>query len=795
MKIFYTVPAKKLKKKPSTPMHPKGTSKWEQSILPLGNGTIGLSAFGDVQTEKIVLNCKTLWTGGPSPKRPHYVGGNLQKADVSGKTPADYFKEIRALFADGRSAEADKLCDKLVGEKDGYGAYQCFGTLRLHFQNGFLNGVSQYKRTLDLETGILDIETAFRSGKTQARQYFVSYPDKVAVLHLSENKPSLSFTLSYTADRNTDNLASTADGFTVQGALEDNGLLYCGDFKVETDGKLSVLSHGKVCVHNASYANIYLSLDTNYADNYPVYRTGETLEALTTRVGENVRRAKEKGYAALCSAHKADVSALMQRSQISLGGKENDMPTDKLLKAYQKGTLEQAQKRSLEELLYQYGKYLTVASSRETDVLPSNLQGIWNCTNQPIWASDFHLNINLQMNYWPTYMTNLVPCAKPLLRYVEALCAPGRVTAEAYTGVASSAGETNGFLFHTQNTPFGWTCPGWEFSWGWSPVAVAWILHSVYEYYEYTKDATLLQNEIYPMLKESADYFESLLMQKGDRLVFCPSFSPEHGPRTMGNTYENTLLWQLFKDTADAETALQLEETQIAHHRSLQEKLQPVEIGASGQIKEWYEEAELGKMGEKHHRHLSHLLGLYPCSLFQKFEHPDWNAAAKVSLCNRGDKSTGWAMGQRICAWARLGDGNRALSLIETLFQNGIYVNLLDFHPPFQIDGNFGYTAGVTEMLLQSHLDCIELLPALPTDWKEGFASGLLARGAFELSFSWAHHRLKALSVTANAGGTCCLYYAGAQLSVQGVESHYDELSRLCFQTEAGKTYTIELAN
>lgn len=791
MRIFYKIPARRLKKRPASPLNPPKTSKWEQSVLPLGNGTIGLSAYGDVRKERIVLNCKSLWTGGPSANRPDYAGGNILGKDAEGKTMYDTFCEIRKLFVEGKDIEAGKLCDNLVGKEEGYGAYQCFGTITVQMQNG-LHFPKEYERSLDLNTGILDIEIPFKNGLIEKRKYFVSHPDKVGILHFEKPQNSLNLTFSFASGRDYDAFCADETGFTVHGALADNGLLYCARFEVETDGDFHA-GQNAFTLQNANYLTVYLSADTDYMDNYPVYRTGEDAKALCARVEKTSKDAKQKGYKAVLNAHIEDFSALMGRCSVSLGGGKTDMPTNELLKAYNNGSTDSAHKRTLEELLFAYGRYFTVSSSRSGDLLPSNLQGIWNCTDKPIWSSDFHLNINLQMNYWPTYMTNLSECADPLLRYVKALRAPGRVTAEAYTGIASKDGEENGFLFHTQNTPFGWTCPGWNFSWGWSPVAVAWILHNLYEYYEYTKDLELLQKDIYPMLSESANYFEKLLIEKHGRLLSCPCFSPEHGPRTMGNTYEQAMLWQLFHDTAEAEKALGIDADCIAHHEEILEKLHPIEIGTDGQIKEWYHEKQLGAIGEKHHRHLSHLLGLYPGNLFNKFEHPEYIKAAKVSLNDRGDKSTGWAMGQRICTWARIGDGNRALSLIQTLFKNGIYVNLFDFHPPFQIDGNFGYTAGVTEMLMQSHLDCIEILPALPTSWKKGSAKGLIARGNFQLDFTWEDNRLKRVTVLSNAGGECRILAKGGKLVAEDINGTYDARGCLSFPTEKGKTYHLHL--
>ncbi len=786
MKLYYEKPYHKLKLKKIPTAKPFDT-RWEQTVLPLGNGELGLSAFGGIRRESIPVNCKSFWAGGPSEKRPNYCGGNILGKDENGKTRYDYFLEIRKLFAEGREQEASKLCDKLVGSKEGYGTYLQFGNLKMRFRKPALFTRS-YRRELDLDRAVLTTQTEWGKGIRENHEYFVSYPDKVAVLRVSRAGAPLTCTVSYPAHHGAACQAD-ASGILHVGTLRDNGLRFAAKAEFETDGRLTV-NGDTLTVQNATYFCIYLAADTDYLDNYPVYRNGETAEQLQNRILETAKAAKEKGFSVLLQRHLADYQALYCRTCVDLGGGV-EMPTDELLCAYAQPNCPAEYKRTLEELLYQYGRYLTIASSRAGDSLPSNLQGIWNCSDAPIWSSDYHLNINLQMNYWPVFTGNLAECAKPLMRYVKALCAPGRVTAAAYTGVKSENGKQNGFLYHTQNTPFGWTCPGWEFSWGWSPVAVAWILHNVFEYYEYTRDKEVLKQDIYPLLCEASNYFESLLMEKDGRLVSCPCFSPEQGPRTMGNTYEQTFLWQLFADTNEAAEALGVDTEQIAHREELMRKLQPIEIGGSGQIKEWYHETALGSVGVKHHRHLSHLLGLYPGNLINRYENPEYIRAAIVSLDDRGDKSTGWAMAQRICARARTCEGDRALQIIGQLIQHGLYVNLWDTHPPFQIDGNFGYTAAVSELLMQSHLGRIELLPALPKDWRSGRVCGLVARGNFELSFAWENGRLTEAAVLSRAGAECklCTPNVRLRLADPSAVQNYDADGCLVFPTEIGKQY------
>ena len=821
---------------------PNSYTGWEQWALPLGNSAIGASVFGGVQTERIQLNEKSLWSGGPSDSRKDYNGGNIESNGQNGKV----MEQLKEKLKNGQGFDSN-LAGQLIGVSDdagvqGYGYYLSYGNMYLDFKNVTKDNVSGYSRDLDLRTAVAGVNYD-HNGAHYKRENFVSYPDNVLVTRLTATDGgTLDFDVRVEPDEekggsnnnpNENSYARTFDkkvsdnAIAIDGQLTDNQLKFSSYTKViKDDGTAGEITddkqNGKITVSGAKAITIITSIGTDYKNDYPKYRTGETKEELAALIKGYVAGAEAKvkagGYEALKESHVSDYDHIFGRLDLNIGQAVSDKTTDKLLEAYKNGQASETEKRYLELMLFQYGRYLTMGSSRETPTnedgtknerratLPSNLQGIWVGANNSAWHSDYHMNVNLQMNYWPTYSTNMVECAEPLIDYVDSLREPGRITAKIYAGVESTEeNPENGFMAHTQNNPYGWTNPGWAFDWGWSPAGVPWILQNCWEYYEFTGDTEYMRTHIYPMMKEEATLYDQMLMRDSDgKLVSVPSYSPEHGPRTAGNTYEHSLIWQLYEDTITAAETLGVDDVKVAQWKQNQANLKgPIEVGDSGQIKEWYNETTLNtdengnKMGEGYgHRHISHMLGLYPGDLIA--QNDEWLAAAKVSMQNRTDVTTGWAMAQRVATWARLTEGDKVYDVLSKMITNNkIMTNLWDTHAPFQIDGNFGYTAAVAEMLVQSNMGHIDLMPAVPKAWGTGNVKGVLARGNFAVDMAWADNKLTEAAIHSNNGGEAVVQYDNISLAtVKDSDGNIVQITpvtadRISFNTEAGKTYTI----
>ena len=772
---------------------------WEEEVLPIGNGSLGAKVFGLIGAERIQFNEKSLWSGGPLPASSDYQGGNLQDQYV-------FLAEIRQALENRDYNTAKELAEKhLIGSKTSqYGTYLSFGDIHIEFskQGKTLSQVTDYQRQLNISKALATTSYAYKGTRFE-REVFASFPDDLLIQRFTkEGAETLDFTieLSLTRDLASDGkyeqeksdykeyqLDISTSHILMKGRVKDNDLKFASYLAWETDGDIRVWSD-KVQISGASYANLFLAAKTDFAQN-PASNYRKKID-LEQQVKDLLDTAKEKGYAQLKSRHIENYQALFQRVQLDLGAEVDASTTDDLLKNYkpQAG-------QALEELFFQYGRYLLISSSRDCpDALPANLQGVWNAVDNPPWNSDYHLNINLQMNYWPAYVTNLLETAFPVINYIDDLRVYGRLAAARYAGIVSREGEENGWLVHTQATPFGWTAPGWDYYWGWSPAANAWMMQTVYEAYSFYRDQDYLREKIYPMLRETVRFWNAFLHkdQQAQRWVSSPSYSPEHGPISIGNTYDQSLIWQLFNDFIQAAQKLELDEDLLTEVKEKFDLLNPLQITQSGRIREWYEEEEQYFQNEKveaQHRHASHLVGLYPGNLFS-YKGQEYLEAARASLNNRGDGGTGWSKANKINIWARLGDGNRAHKLLAEQLKSSTLQNLWCSHPPFQIDGNFGATSGMAEMLLQSHTAYLVPLAALPDAWSTGSVSGLMARGHFEVSMSWADKKLLQLTILSRSGGDLRVSYPDIEKSV--IKMNQEKIKAKCMGKDCISVATAE---
>ena len=772
---------------------------WEEEALPLGNGCLGAKVFGLIGAERIQFNEKSLWSGGPLPDSSDYQGGNLQ--DQYG-----FLADIRQALEKRDYNRAKELAEQhLVGPQTSqYGTYLSFGDIHIEFsqQGTTLSQVTDYQRQLNISKALAMTSYAYKGTRFE-REAFASFPDDLLVQRFTkEGAETLDFTIELSLSRDlasdgkyeqekSDYKECKLDVFDshilMKGRVKDNDLRFAGCLAWETDGDIRVWSD-KIQISGASYANLFLAAKTDFSQN-PASNYRKKID-LEQQVKDLVKIAKEKGYTQLKSRHIQDYQALFQRVQLDLGADFESSPTDDLLKNYkpQAG-------QALEELFFQYGRYLLISSSRDCpDALPANLQGVWNGVDNPPWNSDYHLNINLQMNYWPAYVTNLLETAFPVINYIDDLRVYGRLAAARYAGIVSQEGEENGWLVHTQATPFGWTAPGWDYYWGWSPAANAWMMQTVYEAYSFYRDQDYLSEKIYPMLRETVRFWNDFLHEdrQAQRWVSSPSYSPEHGPISIGNTYDQSLIWQLFHDFIQAAQELGLDGDLLTEVKEKFDLLNPLQITQSGRIREWYEEEEQYFQNEKveaQHRHASHLVGLYPGNLFSH-KGQDYLEAARASLNDRGDGGTGWSKANKINLWARLGDGNRAHKLLAEQLKTSTLPNLWCTHPPFQIDGNFGATSGMAEMLLQSHTAYLVPLAALPDAWSTGSISGLMARGHFEVSMRWEDKKLLQMTILSGSGGDLRVSYPGIEKSV--IEVNQEKAKVKCIGKDCISVATAE---
>lgn len=750
---------------------------WENYSLPIGNGNIGANIMGSIQTERITFNEKSLWRGGPNTCKnsTHYWDVNKQSASI--------LKEIREAFI---QKDIDKATQLTQDHFNGKAAYNADGETPFRFGSFTSagefqiktdipdNNIQHYNRSLSLDSALATVEFTHQDIHYQ-RNYFISYPDNVMVIRFSaseKGKQNLTFTYSPNPLSSGSFKKDGKNGISYIARLNDNQMQYAVRMKVLTQGGKVENTKDKLIITAADEVTFLITADTDYFMNFsPDYKNPKTYVGVnpiqTTQ--QWMEQAARQSYSQLFQKHYADYSSLFKRNTLSINPQYTsqevlDLSIPKRLERYRTG----APDYDLETLYYQFGRYLLIASSRPRN-LPANLQGIWHNNIDGPWRVDYHNNINIQMNYWPACPTNLAECEKPLIDFIRTLVKPGEVTARSYF-------NARGWTASISSNIFGFTSPlrDKNMTWNFSPVAGPWLATHVWNYYDYTRDLDFLKQTGYELIKSSAQFAVDYLWKKPDgTYTAAPSTSPEHGPIDEGATFSHAVIREILLDAIEASKILETDETERKQWEEVLSHLAPYRIGRYGQLMEWSTDID---DPNDDHRHVNHLFGLHPGHTLSPITTPQLARAARVVLEHRGDGATGWSMGWKLNQWARLQDGNRAYTLFGNLLKNGTNDNLWDSHPPFQIDGNFGGTAGITEMLLQSHMGFIQLLPALPAVWHEGSFTGVRARGNFSIDMKWKDNNLTQAVVHSGSGGVCHLHYKREKLS---------------FNTESGKSYII----
>lgn len=714
----------------------KPAKVWMTSALPVGNGGIGAMFFGGVATEQVQFNDKTLWSGG----------------------------------------------------KDKRGSYQNMGDLFLEFDTP--DACTGYRRELSLDDA-MGLVSYTIDGINYQREYFASNPDSIIVIRLSTpgEKGKLSFSMRMQDGRQG---ATRTSGrvMTISGNLdvlcyEAQAMLQAEGGKVETEGE-------RINVQGANAVTILLTGATNFDLASDTYTRGNA-QSVHERLTARLEKASKKSYNRLKANHLKDYRPLFSRVELDLDAQMPDYTTDVLIREHKDNAY-------LDMLYFQYGRYLTLSSSRGGQ-LPSNLQGLWNNVNNPAWECDYHSNINVQMNYWPTEVANLSECYEPFIRYVhtEALKPGG-----SWQEVARKE-NCRGWAMHTQNNIFGYT------DWLINRPANAWYCTHLWQHYAYTLDKKYLGETAWPVMKATCQYWFDRLKDNGKGKLVAPNeWSPEHGPWEDGVAYAQQLIYALFDETLQAAGILDISDTFVTELKDKFDRLDNgLHIGSWGQIKEWTIQED--KQGD-HQRHLSHLLALYPGRQISYLIDRQYADAAKVALDSRGDGATGWSRAWKVACWARLWDGERAYRLLKQA-QNvtdvtivsmddnagGIYENLFCAHPSFQIDGNFGATAGISEMLIQNTVKGVHLLPALPSAWPDGHYKGLRAQGGFTFDVAWANGKITDIQIHSASGQECRLYLPSIRIkSTKGIKGGANGLATtsdgtVAFSTSPGKSYRLRL--
>ena len=722
-------------------------SIWEQT-LPLGNGRIGMMPDGGVEKEHIVLNDITLWSGSEDPLalNPEALG---------------YLPKIQQLLLESKNLDAQNLMyqyfrcggkgSNFGGGKDApFGCFQMLGNLNINYKLTGDAPIESYRRSLSLDNAVASTQFV-KAGTSYMRQYFASHSGDVLVIKLSaDKKASISFDLQLSRPERA-RVYLEGNTLVMEGQLNDghngtNGVKYHTKLKiVNKGGKLNPMDGG-LQVENADETVIIISTSTDMLD-----------KDYTSTVGKLLDKAVRTAYPKLLKAHVAAYQKKFNRVALNLGSQDNSRSTHQRLVYFQ-----QNDDPALAALYFQYGRYLIISGTRENS-LPLNLQGLWANTVQTPWNGDYHLNINVQMNYFPVEVCNLSELHVPLIDFTKSLVASGEATAKTFY-------DAEGWVAHMMSNPWKYTAPGEHASWGATNTGGAWLCEHLWEHYAFTKDRDYLKS-IYPTLKGAAKFFLSSMIRepKHGWLVTAPSSSPENsfylqGSKEpvyvcMGPTMDAQIIRELFTNVLTAAKILNVADETTAKIRASLPNIPPMQISPNGYLQEWlddYEEAE------PRHRHVSHLYGLHPSNQISPNSTPALAAAARETLNRRGDEGTGWSRAWKVNFWARLHDGNRAYKLLKSLLMpthtedmknnggGGTYPNLFCAHPPFQIDGNFGGTSGIAEMLIQSQDGYIEFIPALPDVWSEGSFKGLRVRGGAEADAAWHDKKLSAITLRAD---------------------------------------------